>query len=215
MWQLIDSAFPIGGFAHSAGLEAAFQMGAVGTTESLDRFLRISMGQAVNFSAPFVAHVARSPADAKAADHLYHCQTTNPISNSASRVQGNALLSTATEAFSLPQLQSAREAIRMNELFGHFPVVFGFVMNLLNYSDEQAVDAFLFCQLRGWMSAAVRLGIIGPRQAQSMQNEMARHREIGVKTALSLSLDECGQSSPLLEVTQGLHGRLYSRLFVS
>src|SRR5437764_980339 len=34
IWQLIDSAFPTGGFAHSSGLEAAWQHGEVrGRTE--------------------------------------------------------------------------------------------------------------------------------------------------------------------------------------
>src|SRR5438270_9320121 len=29
IWQLVDSAFPGGGFAHSAGLEAALQLGEI------------------------------------------------------------------------------------------------------------------------------------------------------------------------------------------
>ena len=39
IWQLVDSAFPSGGFAHSAGLEAAFQAGEVATDAELRQFL--------------------------------------------------------------------------------------------------------------------------------------------------------------------------------
>ena len=35
LWQLLDSAYPTGGFAHSGGLEAAWQHGEVGTRQAL------------------------------------------------------------------------------------------------------------------------------------------------------------------------------------
>ncbi len=39
-WQIVDSAFPTGAFAHSCGLESAWQQGEVEDLGALDRFLR-------------------------------------------------------------------------------------------------------------------------------------------------------------------------------
>ena len=39
VWQLVDSAFPTGAFAHSLGLESAWHHGEVATREDLRRFV--------------------------------------------------------------------------------------------------------------------------------------------------------------------------------
>ena len=43
IWQMVDTAFPSGGFAHSAGLEAAVQWGELQPAGRLDLFLRESL----------------------------------------------------------------------------------------------------------------------------------------------------------------------------
>src|SRR5450432_522762 len=45
LWQLADSAFPTGGFAHSGGLEAAWQHGEIRGAEDLASFLEAYMCQ--------------------------------------------------------------------------------------------------------------------------------------------------------------------------
>ena len=53
-WQVIDSAFPTGAFAHSWGLEAAWQHGEVDDLDSLRLFLDASIQQAAFGSLPLV-----------------------------------------------------------------------------------------------------------------------------------------------------------------
>ncbi|MGG7382744.1 hypothetical protein ACQ7B2_29710, partial [Escherichia coli] len=55
IWQIVDSAFPTGGFAHSGGLEAAWQQGWVRSPEELGEFVRASVRGAVAGGVPFVA----------------------------------------------------------------------------------------------------------------------------------------------------------------
>ena len=52
--QLADSAFPVGGFAHSSGLEAAVQSGWVRDVRSIENFCVDCVRQAGAFSLPFV-----------------------------------------------------------------------------------------------------------------------------------------------------------------
>ena len=44
-WQVVDSAFPTGAFAHSWGLEAAWQQGEVEDVAALRRFLDASISR--------------------------------------------------------------------------------------------------------------------------------------------------------------------------
>lgn len=60
IWQMVDSLYPTGGFAHSVGLEAAVQERIVtktptSTTASpLNQFLRSTLHQTANFALPIV-----------------------------------------------------------------------------------------------------------------------------------------------------------------
>ena len=51
-WQIVDSAFPTGVFAHSWGLEAAWQQGEVNDLVALRAFLEASIQQAGYASLP-------------------------------------------------------------------------------------------------------------------------------------------------------------------
>ena len=60
-WQVVDSAFPTGAFAHSFGLEAAWQHGEVDGPAALGRFLRASVLQAGHAVLPLLNTFARIP----------------------------------------------------------------------------------------------------------------------------------------------------------
>ncbi|HTV76324.1 MAG TPA: hypothetical protein VMD57_04930, partial [Candidatus Baltobacteraceae bacterium] len=61
VWQLVDSTFPIGGFAHSLGLEAAWQHGEVRGREDLVSFLEASLHQLGHAALPFVTAAFDEP----------------------------------------------------------------------------------------------------------------------------------------------------------
>src|SRR5258708_31155566 len=88
--QLGDSAFPVGGFAHSSGLEAAVQSGWVRDSKSIENYCVDCVRQAGSFSLPFVVAAHRDverlvELDARCADLL-----SNAVANRASRTQGSA-----------------------------------------------------------------------------------------------------------------------------
>jgi urease accessory protein len=61
----------------------------------------------------------------------------------------------------------------------------------------------------------VRLNIVGPMEAQSLQHGLTRKAELILDKCRSLSLDDIAQTAPLLDLCLGMHDRLYSRLFQS
>jgi urease accessory protein len=214
-WQLADSAFPTGGFAHSQGLEAAWQLGEVQAMGGLATWLGQAIDAAAEGILPLVsaAHGQADPAGFAAVDAVAQVWISNHVANRASRAQGQALLATATAAFPIPALADLRAAARGNP--GHAAPAFGAVAAILGLDPATALRLFLFQHIRTLVSSAVRLGAIGPLAGQALQATLAGRAEAACAHAATLGLDDLCQSAPLHELCQGHHDRLYSRLFAS
>jgi len=84
--------------------------------------------------------------------------------------------------------------------------------------DVPLADAqrlFLHLALRGVTSAAVRLGALGPHEAQRLQSDSAAQLDRVLGECAMLDLDALAQPAPILEIVGAQHDRLYSRLFQS
>src|ERR1700749_2765699 len=90
LWQLADSAFPTGGFAHSAGLEAAWQHGEVRNRNELVSFVEASLHQLGRAALPFVTAAHAEPERLEEFDIFCDAFTINHVANRASRAQGRA-----------------------------------------------------------------------------------------------------------------------------
>ncbi len=234
-WQLVDSTFPAGGFAHSGGLEAAWQSGLLKDASELAPLIRASLRQTARGAAPFVAATCRDTSRFDSVDAVCDAVLSNHVANRASRAQGQAFVAAASRIYTQPEIcefarasrqaaQSANAATLTNSLQApvgamrrclHFAPVFGVVAAGLGLDAPAACSLFLFLSLRSLVSAAVRLGIVGPLQGQSVQNTLSRESDELVRLSINLSLDDVAMTTPLLDLAQATHDRLYSRLFQS
>jgi len=210
LWQLADSAFPIGGFAHSLGLEAAWQHGEVRNRTELVSFIEAGLHQLGHAALPFVTAAFDEPEKLVEFDRLCDAFTTNHVANRASRAQGRAFLAAVERIF---KAESGKQTTEIK--FAHFAPTFGVCLRRLEISRATTMRMFLFNHLRGVLAAAVRLNIVGPMEAQILQQRAsAKAEEILVRCEF-LTLDDLAQTSPLLDLWQGAQDRLYSRLFQS
>ena len=226
LWQLADSAFPTGGFAHSAGLEAAWQHGEVRNRVELREWLLASLQQISHTALPFVNAAHARPDCLDELDRLCDAFTSNHVANRASRLQGKALLVAVERIFPECNLQAASKADgsgkgkRLEDRasaapLAHYAPVFGAVTCQLNLPRQDAARLFVFLHMRSAIAAAVRLNIVGPMEGQVIQFQFSKTAEALVERGLSLALDDLAQTAPLLEHWQGAQDRLYSRLFQS
>lgn len=215
VWQLADSAFPAGGFAHSGGLEAAWQHGEVRGRAELTEYLRTALAQLAHNAMPFAHASFTREEDLLEIDQ--HCDAflSNHVANRVSRLQGQAFVASVERTFGSSELKELRARLVEGEMPGHFAVVFGTIIKLLGLNSDYAPRLFVFLQLRGWISAAVRLNIIGPLEGQGIQHQLSEEAERTAMRFGEVALDDVAQSAPLLDLWQGTQDRLYSRLFQS
>lgn len=212
-WQIVDSAFPTGAFAHSWGLEAAWQQGEIADLEALRAFLHASIHQAGHASLPLVNAAYRSPERLEPLDELADAFLLNAVANQASRVQGRTLVATAARIWpgdEVADLQSRSSATK-----AHVAPLSGAVLRAIGLPLATAQCVVLYSAARGVLSAAVRLGIAGSYEAQRMQFECGASLDIVAERCRGLTERDLAQTEPVLDLLQSGHSRLYSRLFQS
>jgi urease accessory protein len=209
--QLSDSAFPTGGFAHSAGLEAAAQQGEV-SEGGVAAWARQTIWQAGFFSLPFVGAAHDDPKALAALDRRCDVLLNNPIANRASRRQGRSFMAACSEAFGARRLRRWADA---EELSLHHAPAFGAAASELGTSRLDAQRIYLFTSLRSGLSAAVRLGLTGPLESQRLQAGLAPTLDAVLARCAGIGVEDAAQTAPILDLLQGAQDRLYSRLFQS
>jgi urease accessory protein len=213
IWQLADSAFPTGGFAHSGGLEAAWQSGEIPDATALARFVHDVAVQTGRSVLPFLTAAHRRPDKVAALDLACDVFVVNAVANRASRMQGRAFLSTCLRVW--PSAALDRLEAHTRDGSGHAAPVIGATLRVLEVDLDTAQRLFLFNSVRGVFAAAVRLGIVGSYQAQRLQHHCMPLVDEIVSRCGGLDPSDAANTAPIVDLLQAAHDRLYSRLFQS
>jgi urease accessory protein len=214
-FQLADSAFPSGSFAHSGGIEAASNWGELRSLEDLKDYLETVIRQAPFGTLPLLVAAYRKTDSFAEIDQLCNAVLSNHVARRSSSVQGRALLATASRVFDSPAISQLRQQTREQDVPAHLAPVFGVLACHLEIPLDKALQIFLYTLLRDLVSAAVRLNIIGPHAGQRLIVELSTELQQAVERSGELELEDIAQTAPLVEILQVNHDRLYSRLFQS
>ncbi|KAI8079000.1 uncharacterized protein B0P05DRAFT_470440 [Gilbertella persicaria] len=228
LYILTDSALPTGGFVASSGLEASWQAGLVDNKNLVDFVTSSSHNYASNtncfvragYEAPDhddpIAHLTASDATCDAV------MAANSVAKRASLAQGIAMLTLYLKCFTeksqaddIKVVKKWKSMIRAEKVDGHFAICYGLICRYLQVDLENTLHLWLYLFTRTIYSSAVRLNIVGPYEAQKMLLESRKLVEVILDQTKDMEIDNCCQTNPLLDVCQGMHDRLYSRLFNS
>nr|XP_054931242.1 uncharacterized protein LOC126540132 isoform X2 [Dermacentor andersoni] len=211
--QISDSAFPTGSFAHSAGLEVAYQRGFLTTSEKVEKFLLASVENVGSFSVPFVREAYKIWTDLgaiRALDRLLNASLSNHIAN-----RGRSLIQTACATYKDAKLTEIHNWIYDGKLVGHQAVMYGIVCAFLSIPEDQAILSFLFSSLRTTVAAAVRLGAVGTLEGQRMQFMLQTRLPEIMERHQHRTSDNAANVYPLVDVMQSSHDQLFARMFYS
>ncbi len=209
--QLVDGAFPSGGFAHSGGLEAACRLGGL---SSIEPFVEQSLTNVASTLLPFVGRTCADPEALAEADARCEAMLVGHVARRASRAQGRALATTAGRIFD-DRPEIARIAAHAQRAPAHHAPVFGAIFGALGMSPRAARTAYLHGALRSMLSAGVRLGLLGPLEAQQIHARSSERLDALLARHEATPLDDVASTAPILELFGALHDELDARLFQS
>lgn len=214
--HLVDSGLPTGSFAYSYGLESSLTFGLIRTPFELRNYLYSYLQQVASLELPFINSCFQMVGLTEELHSLaaeYDAQLLVPTLHKASITQAKnwlRLLTTFYPAANLPALTAwfAHQALPL-----HFTVAFALSLSRAGFARADAQTMFLHTALRDQISAAIRLGFLGPMEGHQLQHDfysifeelLAKHADTPYVAAT--------RSAFLLDVAQLLHEDVYSKLF--
>ncbi len=211
LMHLADSALPVGGFAFSNGLEAAVKSGIVASQKDLAGYLKTSLRQWASFDIPFLNSIY----DGCSAELLqrYDRMMLSPSMRKGSIAQGRGWLRIFKELFPAHPVTAFRQQLKAAGIPTHWLPLMVLSLKSAGATVGQIRELFMFVQLRDQLSAAVRLGLIGPSRAQRLQSEL-EHAIAGMLDARAdKTAADAVRIAPLMDVAQMMQPALYSKLF--
>lgn len=211
LMHLADSALPAGGYAFSNGLEGAYQLGLLDACGALEEFVRSALMAAAYGEMPFIhSCYAESDDEALAAMlHFYDALIAAPAMRRASLILGKNWLRLMAGLYPKVEFTTLRPAP------AHYTVVFGLALKATGFAQADAQRLYMFQVLRDQLSAAVRLGVVGPLEATRKQWGLYGHCEELLAEVAGRPYAQATRCAPQLDIAQSTHDALYSRLFQS
>ena len=199
--QLADSALPVGGMAHSFGLESLVEFGFV-RPDGFESFLRGWLAESGALEAAFCARACAAMEEFAMLNMRLGGRKPARESREASAAMGRRLLDLAARAYAVEAPPDRGEV--------QYPCCFGYVAGALKIPAGTAAAAFLHQSLAAFISAGQRLMPLGHTHAQAILFRL----KPAIGEAAGARIDT-PSFTPLIETASMCHARLTTRLFIS
>lgn len=219
--QLLDSAFPIGAFSHSFGLETLVQEDQIVTATQLQTYCETMLCgawapcDALAVKAVYEWVPENNLSELWEFDTALHLSRAPSESRAGARKMGKRLLETGRAVHPTLNWTPLSEAVTQGQAIGVHSVVYGWACFHLNVPLQQAATGLLYASLSSAVNNATRAMRIGQTGAQSviaaiLPQLQSAWEEVEDRHPWDFETSVWGG-----DIAAMRHETLYSRLFMS
>lgn len=217
--QIADSAFPVGGFAYSHGLEWLVHEGAVRDEAHASAFVVTFVDQVLGgqvLPAALAVMRARSEGDLLRADDELDASFGTATEREAGRTMGERLLVAAAGAFPGPTATAMAAAVHGGRTPGQYATAFAAVTRDQGADERAALLGLASTMLVSVSQAAIRLGVLGQDGATRLIAGAGGHAgRVAERLLAGQRIPRPGAFVPGIDLAGALHPTLSFRMFAS
>lgn len=217
--HLSDPTLPIGGYAHSYGLESYVQQGLVCDTQSAKLFVINSLHHNLKFNDALYTRLAwenmTSGDFKKLTTYDEECTALKSPSElrSASLKLGVRLLKIFERKLTGDGVTAMEEIIKNGG--GHYPIIYGSIAALMGLTLRDTLLSFYYNSMVCMVTNAVKLIPLGQLSGQDIIFELEENLEYLTDETMTLDPEIRGVCAVGFDIGSMQHERLYSRLYMS